>query len=117
MYKKITDLEHLKVAFKAVKKNRGSAGIDNITISDYKENLESNLEILQKKLISEKYVPKPVKRVYIDKEDGSQRPLGIPTVEDRVVQQALKQVQLKKISQHLVKSLYQCSILLEWVNY
>ena len=47
MYEKILDLEHLKAAFKAVKKNRGSAGIDNITISDYKENLESNLEILQ----------------------------------------------------------------------
>ncbi len=92
MYKKITDLEHLKIAFKAVKKNRGSAGIDNVSITVYKEKLENNLEILQGKLISGKYVPKPVKRVYIDKEDGSQRPLGIPTVEDRIVQQAIKLV-------------------------
>ena len=92
MFKKVTDIENLKVAFKAVKRNRGSAGIDNITISNYKENLESNLEILQRKLITGNYVPKPVKRVYIDKEDGSQRPLGIPTVEDRIVQQALKLV-------------------------
>ena len=92
MYKEITDLEHLKIAFKAVKKNRGSAGIDNVSIAVYKENLENNLEILQSRLIARKYVPKPVKRVYIDKEDGSQRPLGIPTVEDRIVQQAIKLV-------------------------
>lgn len=92
MYERVADVQHLKEAFKAVKRNRGSAGIDNITISDYKETLDDNLEILQRKLVTGKYVAKPVKRVYIDKEDGSQRPLGIPTVEDRIVQQALKLV-------------------------
>lgn len=92
MYERVVDIRHLEESFKAVKRNRGSAGVDNTTISDYKINLKNNLEILQKKLIEEKYVPKPVKRVYIDKEDGSKRPLGIPTVEDRIVQQALKLV-------------------------
>ncbi len=92
MYKRVVDIKHLEESFKAVKRNRGSAGVDNITISDYKINLKNNLEILQKKLSEERYVPKPVKRVYIDKEEGSKRPLGIPTVEDRIVQQALKLV-------------------------
>jgi len=89
---KVLEMEHLKQSYKAVKKNRGSAGIDNITLSDYSGNLKDNLEILQKKLKEGTYVPKPVKRVYIDKEDGTKRPLGIPTVEDRVVQQALRLV-------------------------
>lgn len=92
MYKRVADIKVLEESFKAVKRNRGSAGIDNVTISDYKINLKHNLEILQMKLMTGKYVPNPVKRVYIDKEDGSQRPLGIPTVEDRLVQQALRQV-------------------------
>ena len=92
MYSKVYDKSNLMKAFQAVKKNRGAAGVDKVTISDYKVNLDGNLETLQKKLINQTYVAKPVRRVYIDKQDGSKRPLGIPTVEDRVVQQALRQV-------------------------
>lgn len=92
MYSEVCDINNLRNAFKLVNRNRGSAGVDKITLSDYKKNLEYNLEILQKKLIKGTYTPKPVRRVFIDKEDGSERPLGIPTVEDRIVQQALRQV-------------------------
>lgn len=92
MYSKVYDKSNLMKAFHAVKKNRGAAGVDKVTISDYKVNLDGNLETLQKKLMNQTYVAKPVRRVYIDKQDGSKRPLGIPTVEDRVVQQALRQV-------------------------
>lgn len=92
MYEKIYEMENLKESFKKVKRNRGSAGVDGITLSDYKENLENNLEVLQAKLKLGSYRPKPVKRVYIDKPDGKKRPLGIPTVEDRIVQQAIRLV-------------------------
>lgn len=92
MIEKVTEIAHLKASYKAVKRNRGSAGVDNISLTDYSVELEHNLEVLQKKLKEGSYVPKPVKRVFIDKEDGTKRPLGIPTVEDRVVQQAIRLV-------------------------
>lgn len=92
MYAKVHEMSNLKKAFQAVKKNRGAAGVDKVMISDYKQELDSNLEALQDKLLKQTYIPKPVRRVYIDKQDGSKRPLGIPTVEDRIVQQALRQV-------------------------
>jgi group II intron reverse transcriptase/maturase len=92
MYAKVYNMSNMRKAFHAVKKNRGAAGVDNVTISDYKRELDSNLEALQQKLVNQTYISKPVRRTYIDKQDGGKRPLGIPTVEDRLVQQALRQV-------------------------
>lgn len=83
---------NLEEAFKEVKRNRGAAGMDRVTIQAFESELEHHLEVLQQALRSQTYRPKPVKRVYIPKADGTQRPLGIPTVGDRVVQAATKRV-------------------------
>ena len=78
-------------AWKRVKANKGSSGVDGIRIEDIeKMGIEKYLKELKKELIEGKYIPSPVKRVMIQKPDGSERPLGIPTVRDRIVQMAAK---------------------------
>lgn len=72
-----------------MRKNNGAPGIDGETVLDYGENLERNLQQLHHELKTDTYKPQPVLRVEIPKPDGSKRPLGIPTVKDRIVQQAL----------------------------
>lgn len=88
---KIWSIPNLEQAFREVKKNRGSHGIDKVTIKDYEIKLEHNLRVLQQSLKDKTYRTRPVRRVYIPKADGTQRPLGIPTVQDRIVQSAVKQ--------------------------
>lgn len=88
---KVWAYSNLEQAFYNVKKNKGAHGVDNITIKNYELNLEHNLRVLQKSLRDKTYRAKPVRRVYIPKADGTQRPLGIPTVGDRVLQAAVKQ--------------------------
>lgn len=89
---KVYALENLRQAFKHVKSNKGAPGIDEETVEDFAMQLEEKLNMIHAELKTDTYVPSPVKRVEIDKEDGGKRPLGIPTVTDRVVQQALRQV-------------------------
>ncbi len=84
------DIKNLERAWKKVRANRGSAGIDRESIGHFGAQLEQNLAEIQRLLKQDRYQPQPVKRVYIPKSDGRQRPLGIPTVRDRVVQQAVK---------------------------
>jgi len=85
-------LQRLDTAFAKVKANRGAAGVDRESIVEFEANLEANLAQLKRDLKEKTYVPQPVRRVYIPKANGGQRPLGIPTVRDRVVQQALRLV-------------------------
>jgi RNA-directed DNA polymerase len=85
-------IELMHKAFKAVKKNRGAAGIDKVSIEMYKTNLHENLLSLMKELKQGNYQPIPLKRVYIPKGDGKLRPLGIPTVKCRVAQEAVRQL-------------------------
>ena len=73
-------------------RNEGSAGVDRITIEQYEREVESNLERLSEQLKLGAYQPKTIRRTYIPKPDGTQRPLGIPTVQDRIVQGAVRQV-------------------------
>ena len=73
-------------AYKRVKVNRGAAGIDGQTIAQFEENLSRNLYKLWNRLASGSYFPPPVRRVEIPKADGKMRPLGIPTVADRIAQ-------------------------------
>lgn len=87
---KIWAYSNLEQAFYDVKKNRGAHGVDNVTIKEYELELEHNLRVLQQSLRDKTYRAKPVRRVYIPKADGTQRPLGIPTVGDRVLQAAVK---------------------------
>lgn len=89
---KVYRLENLRQAFWKVRANKGAPGIDGETVEAFADQLEEKLAALQQELQSGTYRPSPVRRVEIPKDDGSKRPLGIPTVRDRVVQQALRQV-------------------------
>ena len=80
---------NLHIAYEKVKANKGAGGVDGVTLKEFEGNLERNLEEAHRLLYEDRYVPEPVRRVYIPKANGDQRPLGIPTVRDRVVQQAM----------------------------
>lgn len=89
----VYDLRNLQRAWKKVKENKGSAGVDGMTIARLEPNREHYLEVLHKRLKDGSYRPRPVKRVEIEKPGSTaKRPLGIPSVMDRVCQQALVQV-------------------------
>jgi RNA-directed DNA polymerase len=86
---KIYRKENLELAFKHVKRNNGAPGIDGETVSDFAARLELNIEFLHERLKTNRYEPSPVRRVEIEKPEGGVRLLGIPTIKDRVVQQAI----------------------------
>ena len=89
----VYDRRNLARAWQQVRKNRGSGGVDGVTIERFDEDRDRYLDLLAERLRSGTYRPRPVLRVEIDKPgSGSKRPLGIPTVMDRVCQQALVQV-------------------------
>ena len=91
LYDKVYRDDVLFEAWKRVKANKGSSGVDGIKIEDVKAmGIEKYLSEIKSELMNGKYKPSPVKRVMIPKPDGSERPLGIPTVKDRIVQMATK---------------------------
>jgi len=92
LLKKIIHKDNMNEAFKRVKKNKGSHGIDGLTVDELQSYLEGNGGKLQQSLLDGAYEPLPVRRVEIPKDNGKKRLLGIPTVVDRVVQQAIAQV-------------------------
>jgi group II intron reverse transcriptase/maturase len=77
-------------AYKKVRRNKGSGGVDGISLKTYENNLEDNLYKLWNRLTSGSYFPKAVREVSIPKKDGKQRKLGIPTISDRIAQQVIK---------------------------
>lgn len=94
---KFTSLAHLLSegflleCFKELKKNK-APGIDGVTVKQYEERLAENIKDLVDRLKGKQYIPQPVKRVYIPKDDKSLRPLGLPAVEDKVVQTGIKRI-------------------------
>jgi retron-type reverse transcriptase len=86
----VTD-ENYAQALAAVKRNRAAAGIDRMTTAQLDSHLQANWWILKDKLLKGSYVPSPVRRVEIPKPSGGTRMLGIPTVQDRFIQQLLLQ--------------------------
>lgn len=84
--------ELMHEAFRAVRRNKGKAGVDRVSIEMYSRQLDQNLESLMRDLKRGTYQPQPVRRVQIPKGGGKTRPLGIPTVRDRVAQEVLRRL-------------------------
>lgn len=85
------DVAALRRAFHRLKRS-ASAGVDGETVASYAPKLQQNLEALHARVHSGSYRPQPIRRVYIPKADGGQRPLGIPALEDKIVQGAVAEV-------------------------
>ena len=92
------DVPFLREAHRRIRKN-GAAGTDKVTAKEYAENLEQNLITLHARLKSGVYKAPPVKRIWIKKEDGKERPIGIPAFEDKIVQRAVEML-LSPIYEH-----------------
>ena len=92
LLERILDRNNLNQAYLKVKRNGGSAGIDGMTVDEMLPYLKEHREELLEALRSERYKPKAVRRVEIPKPDGGKRMLGVPTVIDRMIQQAIEQV-------------------------
>ena len=87
----ITSKENLNRAYKKVVENKGASGIDEMTVAELGTYIRENKDSIVNSLRNRTYIPKPVRRVYIPKSNGKKRPLGIPTVLDRTIQQAIAQ--------------------------
>src|ERR1700674_4243647 len=92
LMEEVCERENLKAALKQVKANKGSPGVDGMTVVGIKDYLKQHWPAIREQLLNGTYEPKPVRRVEIDKPDGGVRKLGIPTVLDRFIQQAVMQV-------------------------
>jgi len=92
LYGRLLDMQWLYESFRQVKAAKGAAGIDGQSIGDFEANLKEELSRLLNELKEKRYEAQPVKRVLIPKEGGGERALGIPTVRDRIVQQAVRNI-------------------------
>src|ERR1035441_5476506 len=92
LMEEVCERENLKAALRRVKANKGSPGVDGMTVIGIKDYLKQHWPAIREQLLSGTYEPKPVRRVEIPKPDGGVRKLGIPTVLDRFIQQAVMHV-------------------------
>src|SRR5512133_2320240 len=92
LMEEVCERENCKQALSRVKANKGSPGVDGMTVGDLPGYLKQHWPAIREQLLSGTYVPQPVKRVEIPKPDGGVRKLGIPTVLDRFIQQTVMQV-------------------------
>src|ERR1700693_702578 len=92
LMEEVCDRKNLERAWKRVRRNKGSPGVDGMTIDDAKDYLREHWPSIRSQLLDGTYQPQPVKRVEIPKPDGGVRKLGVPCVVDRLIQQALLQV-------------------------
>ena len=92
LLEKVLSKDNLNNAYKQVYKNKGTNGVDGVTVEELYSYIKEHKEEILYKIRNRKYKPQPVKRVYIPKENGKLRKLGIPSVIDRVLQQAIVQV-------------------------
>jgi RNA-directed DNA polymerase len=91
LIERMVERENMKKAYSKVMRNRGAAGIDKMQVEQLKPYLQKNWVKIKEELLAGEYKPKPVRRVEIPKPNGGGRQLGIPTVMDRLIQQALHQ--------------------------
>ncbi len=87
----ITSKENLNRAYKKVVANKGASGVDGISVEELGDYIRKNTDTIIASIRNRTYIPKPVRRVYIPKDNGKKRPLGIPTALDRAIQQAIAQ--------------------------
>jgi RNA-directed DNA polymerase len=102
----VCERENLKEALRQVKTNKGSAGIDRMTVGQLDDYLKQHWPVIREQLLNGTYEPKPVRRVEIPKPDGGVRKLGIPTVLDRLIQQAVMQVLQRRWDRTFSESSY-----------
>ena len=84
--------QNLKLAYQQVYRNKGASGVDGMEVKELKEYLNTHIEEIKEQIRNKSYKPKPVRRVEIPKDNGGARNLGVPTVLDRFIQQAIAQV-------------------------
>ena len=84
--------QNILEATKRVKSNKGAPGVDKMSVDEIESYIKEHYEEIKEQVLTKKYKPQSVRRVYIPKANGKRRPLGIPTVVDRVIQQAISQV-------------------------
>jgi RNA-directed DNA polymerase len=106
LMEEVVKSENARRAYKAVVSNKGAAGIDGVTTQKLKEQLTKNWEVIRGKLLEGTYSPSPLRRVEIPKPDGGTRVLGIPTAQDRFVQQMLLQTLTPIFDPHFSGSSY-----------
>jgi retron-type reverse transcriptase len=92
LFERILSRENMVIALNRVRRNRGSYGVDGMTVDELPAYLETAWPFIREELLSGTYMPQPVRRVEIPKADGGVRLLGIPTVLDRLIQQAIAQI-------------------------
>lgn len=92
LLEEVLSKDNIEKAYKRVYQNKGAKGVDGVTVYELRDYLDKHFEEIKGKIKTRKYKPSPVKRVYIPKDNGDKRGLGIPTVIDRVIQQAIVQV-------------------------
>ena len=90
--RRMLSLQNLEKAINAVKRNKGSAGVDGVKVDEIESYMHQNWEHIEEQILARTYKPQPVKRVEIPKDNGGVRLLGVPCVIDRVIQQAMVQV-------------------------
>lgn len=88
----VVDRANLQRAYNRVMRNQGAGGVDGLEVNELGEHLKRHWPVIKAKLLEGIYQPQPVRRVSIPKPNGGERDLGIPTVLDRLIQQALHQV-------------------------
>ena len=93
-------------AYKRVKANKGSSGVDGETLEVFEKDLKNNLYRLWNRMSSGSYFPPPVKLVEINKKSGGKRPLGIPTVTDRIAQMVVKMTLEPKLEPYFHEDSY-----------
>ncbi len=92
LLEQVVERDNMVRAYRRVKRNRGAAGIDGMSVGELHSFLQGNWSVIKEQLLSGTYVPQPVRRVEIPKPGGGTRPLGVPTVLDRLIQQAILQI-------------------------
>jgi retron-type reverse transcriptase len=92
LWERVCNNQNLRLAWHKVKEKRGGPGVDRMTLDEFEQNLDENINSMQNLLETGDYMPLPVVRIYKDKGNGTKRSIGIPVIRDKVVQQALLSV-------------------------